>query len=152
MFGREKKDTNKLENVQKAVAGAGTVTGVRNLSVQQDGNVLKIVGQADSLAAKQAAFQKITSSVGDASGVVNFIELSNETTGQVRGAGMQAPPVSGGTATVRTHVVKKGETLSHIAQQYYGKASEYPKIFEANRDQLSDPDKIREGMTLRLPA
>ncbi|MBA4490926.1 LysM peptidoglycan-binding domain-containing protein [Paracoccus sp. S1E-3] len=49
------------------------------------------------------------------------------------------------------HTVKKGETLSAIAQQYLGKASRYPEIFEANRPMLSDPDKIYPGQTLRIP-
>jgi len=47
--------------------------------------------------------------------------------------------------------VEKGDTLSEIAKKFYGKASEYHKVFEANRDQLSDPDKIRPGQVLRIP-
>ena len=49
------------------------------------------------------------------------------------------------------HEVKSGETLSKIAQHYYGDASLYPKIFEANKDVLKDPDKIRVGQKLRIP-
>jgi nucleoid-associated protein YgaU len=49
------------------------------------------------------------------------------------------------------HVVQKGETLSKIAQHYYGDASLYPKIFEANRDVLKDPNLIRIGQKLRIP-
>jgi nucleoid-associated protein YgaU len=52
----------------------------------------------------------------------------------------------------RTYTVKKGDTLSEIAQNVYGNASDYHKIFEANRDQLSDPDRIKPGQVLRLPA
>ena len=48
--------------------------------------------------------------------------------------------------------MKKGETLGEIAQQYLGKASRYPEIFEANRPMLSDPDKIYPGQTLRIPS
>jgi LysM repeat protein len=58
-----------------------------------------------------------------------------------------APP-----AAERTYTVEKGDTLSGIAHKIYGKSSEYHKIFEANRDQLSDPDQIRPGQTLKLPA
>lgn len=43
-----------------------------------------------------------------------------------------------------------GDTLSKIAKRYYGDANQYPRIFEANRDQLSDPDKIRVGQELKL--
>lgn len=50
-----------------------------------------------------------------------------------------------------TYKVVAGDTLSRIAKRFYGNANEYPRIFEANRDQLSDPDKIRVGQELRLP-
>ncbi|MFN6204426.1 MAG: LysM peptidoglycan-binding domain-containing protein [Acidobacteriota bacterium] len=43
-----------------------------------------------------------------------------------------------------------GDTLSKIAKRYYGDANQYPRIFEAKRDQLSDPDKIRVGQELKL--
>lgn len=156
MFGKDKAKKVDAGKVQQALGSARTVSGVRNLSVQQDGNVFKIQGQADTIAVKQEAFRKITDALGDASGVVNFIEVVDERTGQVRPAGMDprgAINVGGGTSVAggRTHVVKKGETLSHLSQKYYGKASQYNKIFEANRDQLNDPDKIREGQTLRIP-
>lgn len=49
------------------------------------------------------------------------------------------------------HVVEKGDTLSKIADDYYGDASLYPKIFEANRDILQDPNKIKPGQKLRIP-
>jgi nucleoid-associated protein YgaU len=49
------------------------------------------------------------------------------------------------------HVVEKGETLSKIAEQYYGDKMLYPKIFEANRDTLKDPNKIQVGQKLRIP-
>jgi len=51
----------------------------------------------------------------------------------------------------RIHVVVSGDTLSKIAKAVYGDASKYPKIFEANRDQLSDPDKIKVGQKLKIP-
>ena len=51
----------------------------------------------------------------------------------------------------QTHVVQSGDTLSKIAEKYYGDASLYPKIFQANRDVLSDPNKIRPGQKLRIP-
>lgn len=51
----------------------------------------------------------------------------------------------------RTHTVAKGDTLSALAQKFYGKASEYTRIYAANRDQLSDPDKINVGQVLKIP-
>lgn len=52
----------------------------------------------------------------------------------------------------QTHTVESGDTLSAIAKQYYGKASRWNAIFEANRDQLDDPDRIRPGQVLKIPA
>ena len=49
------------------------------------------------------------------------------------------------------HEVKKGDTLSKIAQQYYGDASLYMKIFEANQDTLKNPNLIKVGQKLRIP-
>jgi nucleoid-associated protein YgaU len=54
-------------------------------------------------------------------------------------------------APARTYTVKSGDTLSKISREFYGDANQYQKIFQANRDQLSDPDKIRPGQVLRLP-
>ena len=49
------------------------------------------------------------------------------------------------------HVVKKGESLWKIAEQYYGDGSLYKKIFEANQDILSNPNLIKVGQKLRIP-
>jgi len=59
---------------------------------------------------------------------------------------------SGSGSGEQTYTVRAGDTLSHIAQHHYGKASRWHAIFEANRDQLDDPDLIRPGQVLRLPA
>lgn len=57
-----------------------------------------------------------------------------------------------GDAGERTYTVAKGDSLSHIAQHFYGKASRWRAIFEANRDQLDDPDRITPGQVLKIPA
>jgi nucleoid-associated protein YgaU len=51
----------------------------------------------------------------------------------------------------KTYTVKAGDTLSAIAKEHLGSAGAYMKIFELNKDQLSDPDKIKPGQVLRLP-
>jgi nucleoid-associated protein YgaU len=59
----------------------------------------------------------------------------------------------GGTAVAtRTYTVKAGDTLSKIAKETLGNANAYMKIFEANKDLLSDPDKIKPGQVLKIPA
>ncbi|KQC12940.1 MAG: hypothetical protein APR63_09795 [Desulfuromonas sp. SDB] len=49
------------------------------------------------------------------------------------------------------YTVKSGDTLSGIAKEQYGDASKYPKIFEANKPMLKDPNKIYPGQVLRIP-
>ena len=58
----------------------------------------------------------------------------------------------GATKSATTYTVKAGDTLSKIAKDHLGDANAYTAIFEANRDQLSDPDKIKPGQVLKIPA
>jgi nucleoid-associated protein YgaU len=51
----------------------------------------------------------------------------------------------------KTYTVKAGDTLSKIAREHLGDANAYMKIFNANKDQLTDPDKIKPGQVLKLP-
>jgi nucleoid-associated protein YgaU len=51
-----------------------------------------------------------------------------------------------------TYTVKAGDTLSKIAKEKLGDANAYMKIFNANKDQLTDPDKIKPGQVLKIPA
>jgi nucleoid-associated protein YgaU len=56
---------------------------------------------------------------------------------------MQPPP--------RLYIVRRGDTLSGIAQRELGNASRWPEIFERNRDVISDPDRIFPDQVLVLP-
>jgi len=56
------------------------------------------------------------------------------------------------TTAARSYTVQAGDSLSKIAKQFYGDANKYMKIFEANKDKLSDPDKIKPGMDLVIPS
>ena len=57
-----------------------------------------------------------------------------------------------GAAAGTTYTVKSGDTLSKIAKEHLGDAGSYMAIFEANRDQLTDPDMIKPGQVLKIPA
>ena len=70
--------------------------------------------------------------------------------------GPSVTPVSGTAqqstaAGEQSYTVKKGDTLSAISKQFYGNANQYMEIFNANRDQLNDPDKIQVGQVLKIP-
>ena len=51
-----------------------------------------------------------------------------------------------------TYTVQKGDSLSKIAQQQYGDGKKWKAIFEANRDQISNPDLIHPGQVLTIPS
>jgi nucleoid-associated protein YgaU len=59
---------------------------------------------------------------------------------------MQAAPAGG-----RTHVVQPKETIFSLSRQYYGDEHQWRKIWEANKDQISDPNKIKIGQQLIIP-
>jgi len=65
-----------------------------------------------------------------------------------------APPAGAAPAAAaqKTYTVKAGDTLSAIAKAELGSAAAYVKIFEANKDVLSDPDKIKPGQVLKIPS
>ena len=54
-------------------------------------------------------------------------------------------------AQSKFYAVKRGDTLSKIAKEFYGDGSKYPTIFEANKPMLKDPDLIYPGQMLRIP-
>ena len=108
--------------------------GVSNLSVQEDGDVLRMSGTAPSEEAKKKIWDEYGRIDPDmrAGDLVLNIEVGSASAG-------------GGEAS---HTVESGDTLSAIGKKY-GVA--WRDIFEANRDQLDDPDKILPGQTLRIP-
>jgi nucleoid-associated protein YgaU len=57
---------------------------------------------------------------------------------------------SGWTGTGE-YVVRQGDVLSKISQEVYGTSKKWRRIFDANRDVLSDPNALRTGMRLRIP-
>ncbi len=71
----------------------------------------------------------------------------------------EVPSATGGTsesgkdlgASAKTYTVKSGYTLSKISKEFYGDSKKYMDIFNANKDKLSDPDKIQVGQELKIP-
>ena len=70
------------------------------------------------------------------------------------GSSTTAPATSTPTAVAtaeRTYTVVEGDTLSGIAKRHYGAASQWKRIYDANRDVIDDPDLIYPGQNLRIP-
>jgi nucleoid-associated protein YgaU len=59
----------------------------------------------------------------------------------------EAPP----PPKVEYYIIQKGDNLSKIAKHFYGDPNKYPKIFEANREVIKDPDLIFPGQKIRIP-
>jgi len=57
-----------------------------------------------------------------------------------------------GSTSDQTYEVKAGDTLLSIAEQVYGDATQWRKIYDANKDQIgADPDKLKLEMKLKIP-
>ncbi|MEO5624356.1 MAG: LysM peptidoglycan-binding domain-containing protein [Dokdonella sp.] len=71
--------------------------------------------------------------------------------GDVKSGSASTAP-GGWTAAATTYTVVSGDSLSKIAKHVYGNAHRWREIFDANRDQLDNPDLIQPGQVLKLPA
>jgi len=54
-------------------------------------------------------------------------------------------------AAQQTYTVVSGDSLSRIAKRLYGDAAKWKKIYEANTDQIKNPDLIHPGQVLKIP-
>ena len=104
-------------------------------------------------------FNGVVNSEDEKNQIWNAIKTSSgwqqEVVGDIRveAKAAAAPATAGAPATApqATYTVKAGDTLSKIAKEHLGNANAYMEIFNANRDQLTDPDKIKPGQVLKLP-
>jgi nucleoid-associated protein YgaU len=111
----------------------GDNPGVNDFQVTVKDGVATITGEAASADAKEKAVLM----VGNLQGVT-----------QVNADKLTAPDP---TQKVEYYVIKSGDTLSAIAQKFYGQGSAYPRIFEANREVIKNPDLIYPGQKIRIP-
>jgi LysM repeat protein len=147
MFGKsfEDKVTAALEKVRGSFPRA-------QISASVADKIVTLKGAAPDLDTKgriMAEFNKLVKT----DNTINQISIPKPAGAPAAAGTAAAAPV----ATARAaggpliHEVVRGETLSAIARKYYGSASKYTKIFEANRDILDDPDKIKPGQKLTIP-
>jgi nucleoid-associated protein YgaU len=114
--------------------------GIRLEHLHEENGKLMIAGKAPSTEAKNKVWDKIKQ-VDSA-----YPDVSADITVDSSIAGAPAD-----REAEQTYTVEAGDTLSKISKQFYGEASLYMNIFEANRDKLKDPNKIQPGMELRIP-
>jgi len=111
--------------------------GLSNLDVKFDDGTVTICGDCASQAARDQAILI----AGNIQGVEKVVADD-----------LRAPePQPEEVSKDEFYEIVSGDTLGAIAKKYYGKASAYTKIFDANRDIISDPNKIYPGQKIRIP-
>jgi LysM repeat protein len=122
-----------LQDKYQPVLDLGEDLGVQDGYVKEEGGVLKIGGVTQTPYEKDLLWNKIKEVGGEAPGDLEAdIKVAND-------------------EHYHEHVVESGDTLSGIAKKYYGAPGKYMQIFEANRDQLDNPDLIKVGQRLEIP-
>ncbi|HKL62981.1 MAG TPA: peptidoglycan-binding protein LysM [Woeseiaceae bacterium] len=118
--------------------------GVRNLGVEFDQGIVGLSGECES----GAAMQKCVLLAGNVEGVTDVYANKMTIRPPERGAEEAAEAAED---PVEFYTIRSGDTLGKIARQYYGDAMQYPRLFEANREVIEDPDKIYPGQRIRIP-
>lgn len=107
--------------------------GITNLEIEVNDGVATIKGETDD----PSALEKVILMAGNVLGI-----------SEVHAEEVVAPVQ---TVEVQYYEIKKGDSLWKIAKEFYGNGNDYPKIFEANKEVIKDPDLIFPGQKIRIP-
>ena len=138
-----------LKNKYSAALNTIQQKGVRLTHLHVQDNKLFIQGAAPSEQVKNDVWNQIKAADPSYGDVTCDLTVDPSLAPQQTQA---AAASAGGSSATRTYKVQPGDTLSKIAQQFYGNANQYNRIFEANRDKLQNPDKIQVGQELVIPS
>ncbi len=119
------------EKIEQSISAENP--GVDDLAVSFDDGIVSLSGKA----ATPEAMEKAVLMAGNVQGVT-----------EVKIEGLDAPEV---TVEVEYYTIVSGDSLSKIAKNFYGNAMDYPKLFEANKEVIKDPDLIYPGQKIRVP-
>lgn len=138
------RDEDAAEKIKEMIETSNP--GVKDLTVDFGGGGVVLCGECESAEARE----KVILMAGNTQGVID-----------VNAKGLTYPKPEPGTpeakaeeevlAKTEYYVIKSGDTLGKVAKQFYGDAMQYPKIFEANREVIQDPNKIFPGQKIRIP-
>jgi nucleoid-associated protein YgaU len=134
---------DRFEELKQKYASAFAVVqqqGVRLAQLHVQDNKLFMRGAAPSEAIKNALWNQIKA-VNPA-----YDDITADIT-----VDSSLPQPSAASGTQRTYTVKPGDSLSKIAKNFYGNANDYMRIFEANKNTLTDPNEIQAGQELVIP-
>src|SRR5688572_15594431 len=112
---------------------------ITNLRIEDRQSVISIYGSADSADARQRA-ERVVEETLRVKVAIHISAPADTRPGQAPGSAGQSEVEI--THAGQRYVVKSGDTLRKIAQRHYGDEMKWPKIRDANRDKLPDPDKI----------
>lgn len=146
LFGSEAKAA---ESIQAHIEANNP--GVKNLDVKFNEGIVTLCAECESA----EALQKLILMAGNVKGVEDVRVDKISITPPAASSSAPAEPVAVETAleqaNIEYYIIKKGDSLSKIAKKYYGNAMEYPRLFEANREVIEDPDLIYPGQKIRIP-
>jgi len=121
-----------LKDKYQDVSALATELGLTGGSLEEQGGKLKLTGTVPYNYDKNRVWDKIKSHAGWEGEIGADIRVASE---DIYGV----------------YTVVSGDTLGKIAKEFLGNASAYMEIFNINKDQLSDPDKIKVGQKLKIP-
>ncbi len=131
---------------------------VRLEHVNMQGDKLFIQGEAPSQEVKNKVWDQIklidaqySDLICDIQADVTKAQPQTQQSPEQRPQTMTAGASVSGGQSGRHYTVQAGDSLSKISEHFYGTPSQYMKIFEANRNVLTDPNKIRPGQELVIP-
>lgn len=122
-----------LEMKYSPVLDLAKKLGMKNTSVNEEGGALKVNGTVNTQYQKNLIWDKIKEIGGENSSDIKAdIKVENNN-------------------YLDVYTVQSGDTLSALAKKYYKNAGAYMDIFNANKDQLKNPDMIQVGQSLKIP-
>jgi nucleoid-associated protein YgaU len=159
MFGRGASDdekTNKrfeeLRNKYQSVLNLADQQQFQFRNLHVEDNKLVIRAVAPSQEAANRIWDQIKLVNPSLDDITADISVSESAAQSATAATQGTAPQSTTTApSGQSYTVKSGDTLSKISKQFYGDASEFMRIFYANREQIHDPNKIQVGQNLVIP-
>jgi nucleoid-associated protein YgaU len=142
-----------LKQKYQSVQNAMSQNQVRLQNLNMQGDKLFMRAEAPSQDAKNRVWDQIKMVDSSYSDLIVDITVNEIAPGQAQSAPrtQTAGASASGGQSSRTYTVKSGDSLSKISKQFYGDANQYMKIFQANRDQLNNPNEIRPGQELVIP-
>ena len=141
------KDEDAAEKIQEMIEANNP--GVKDLKVTYEDGIVGLGGECES----GAALQKCILMAGNVQGVVDVYTkgMTVANAGGNKEINSPADIEDDDGEKIEFYVIQSGDTLGKLARKFYGKAGDYPRIFEANREIIEDPDKIYVGQKIRIP-